>query len=95
MLNPSTTTTRVAPAFHRQDTTKEVGNWSPMALTTPAGRFQCKDSHALKLGPSNWGAAPDKRAAEDINVISEVAPPQLQAEPAPVPFIDFLGVGAA
>jgi len=77
---------RVAPASH---TTKEVGNWAPMALTP--GHVQqlherlCKDSNALKLGPSTW-ATSDK-------LPDEVTPPQ--AEAAPVPFIDFLGVGAA
>lgn len=73
-------TTRVLPAFN-------VSNVAPMALTP--GRVQqrsCKDGNALLLGPSTW-------ATSEKGLSEEVASPS--GKPAPVTFIDFLGVGAA
>lgn len=93
--NPSIT--RVAPAFHRQDTTKVVGNWAPMALTLghvhQLHERLCKDSNALRLGPSTW-ASSEKRPDPEI-IISEKAPVPPAESASSVPFIDFLGVGAA
>jgi len=88
-----------APAFCRQDTTKELGNWTPLALSGNVieqrheSTRACKDSSALKLGISSWpvkSSAPANSPEEDSGV---KAPSH--SEPATVPFIDFLGVGVA
>lgn len=73
-----------APIFPRnQDTSNELGNWSTsIHQQQQRHEWLCKDSsNSLKLGPSSL--------SEEI-AISEAAP-----DPAPVAFIDFLGVGAA
>lgn len=78
-----------APAFCRQDTTKELGNWTPLGLESRV----CKDSSALKLGISSWpvkASSPANSPEEDSGVTAPT-----HSEPATVPFIDFLGVGAA
>lgn len=72
-----------APVFARsQDTDKELHNWSMPIHQQQRHEWLCKNSsNSLKLGPSSL--------SEEI-AISEAAP-----DPAPVAFIDFLGVGAA
>ncbi|KAG0561633.1 hypothetical protein KC19_9G080000 [Ceratodon purpureus] len=72
-----------APVFSRsQDTSMELHNWSmPIHQQHQRHEWLCKDSsNSLRLGPSSL--------SEEIS-ISEAAP-----DPAPVAFIDFLGVGA-
>lgn len=76
-----------APAFY--------ATTAPVALT-PGHVHQlherlCKDSNALKLGPSTWTTS----EKHEILISDSVAPSPTTQRTAPVPFIDFLGVGAA
>lgn len=74
----------VRPSFARsQDgAVRELGTWATPVHHQQRQEWLCKDSNSLKLGPSSY--------SEEIGVTDQVAP-----DAAPVPFIDFLGVGAA
>lgn len=87
---------RIAPAFSRQDTTKELGNWMLLPLAGQAQqqlreRLRKDISNSKKLGSNSWGTC---EKSDDIE-FSEVEPSQSSPDSAPVPFIDFLGVGAS
>lgn len=84
-----------APAFCRlQDTTKEVGNWTPLALNS--GHVIQQQRHdAIASSARTVSSWPVSTIAAESEATGSGVAPGSQPEPAAVPFIDFLGVGAA
>lgn len=87
---------RVAPAFSRQDTTKELGNWIPLPVPGHEHqhlqkRLRKDGANPSKLGLTSW--VPCEKPED--TVVAEAATLHSSSVTVPVPFIDFLGVGAS